>query len=213
MARLQHLTEEQVQQTFRRAQEIAHQAAPPSEAEVAESESEIEAYLRAAEELGIPRTAAEQALREKLLLPLESVAKGDLVFAPSVDGHHYPATVVRPNGATVLIEFVTGSEHTVATADLQPLALVPGREVEYREKDWGWIRGTIKTFNASKQRVELQSSWGETRKVTLDEIRLAAPKKKKSAREQKVSTLLWRTSLLVGSTAGILGWLIGHFWR
>jgi hypothetical protein len=214
MARLQQLTEEQVQDSFRRAQEIAHQHAAPSAGveERIDGGTDIESYLAAAEELGIPREAAIQALREKMLLPVEDVKAGDLVFAPSLDGRHYPATVVRPNGASVVVCFVGAGEHTVPAASLHPLSLVPGLAVEYEEKDWGWIAATVKSFDTAKQKVEVGSMW-ETKKVALGKIRLAVPKKPRTPREMKVRQLVWRVGLITGGAGVTIGWLVGYFLR
>lgn len=213
MPRLQFLTEEQVQDSFRRAQEIAHQQAPPATVigEQQEGQTDIDSFLAAAEELGIPREAAVQSLREQMLLPIEEIKEGDLVFAPSADGRHYPATVVRSTGSTVVVNFVSGGEHTVAAVSLHPLSLIPGQTVEFEDKDWGWISGTIKSYDAVKRKLELSSMW-ETKKTTLGRVRLAVPKKKTS-HELKVRQLVWRAALIAGGAGTVIGWIIGHFVR
>jgi hypothetical protein len=213
MPQLQYLTEEQVQQSFRRAQEIAHQHAPPSAVigEQLEGQTDIDSFLAAAEELGVPREAAIQSLREQMLLPMEEITVGTLVFAPSADGRHYPATIVRSNGSTVVVNFISGGEHTVTAASLHPLSLIPGQTIEFEDKDWGWVGGTIKSYDAAKQKLELSSMW-ETKKTSLGKVRLAVPKKKTS-RELKVRQLIWRTALIAGSAGTAIGWIIGHFAR
>ena len=62
-----HLSEEQVRETVQRAREIAEHSPAP-----AASVSDLEAYVRAAEELGIPREAMLQALRERVQVPTET---------------------------------------------------------------------------------------------------------------------------------------------
>src|SRR5437016_2718188 len=117
-------SEEERRETLRRAQEIADN--PPARSET----GELESYLRAAEETGIPRDAVLAALRERLLVPADSLKEGDLVFAPSADGASYPARIDRFQGDEVVVTFMSGGEHTLALASIRPLGLVPGRQLQ-----------------------------------------------------------------------------------
>src|SRR5262245_29566577 len=76
--------------------------------------SELEAVIQAAEEVGIARSAVERALRERLNLPLEMPAAGDLTFAKSADDRYYVAEIVAPTPEGFRVRFLRGGEHTVS---------------------------------------------------------------------------------------------------
>lgn len=206
MASLQ-LSEEDLRETLRRAQEIAGQSRDP-----AESEPVYEGYLKAAEEVGIPREATLQALRERLLIPAETLKPGEMVFAPSVDGAWYPATLVSIGTQTATVRFVDGGDHTCALADLHALALVPGRGVQFDFGDWGWWDATVRKYDPVKGQVHVQAGapvW-ETAKGPLSKVRLAP---RKRAPDRRVTRLLLLTSLLSGLAGTGIGLLLGSLLR
>jgi hypothetical protein len=205
MPQLQQLTEEQIQQTFRRAQEISgkqHDALPGTP----QPEVAFAPYIEAAEEMGISREAILLALRETNLLPDAHLAVGDRVFAPSLDGCSYPAEIVRYDGVSAMVEFINGGQRTVAVASLKPFDLVPGREVQYDEKEWGWMKATVRSYDPASGKVEINSGW-ETKRLPLGAIRLTPPK---TERELKVRQLLLRASLVSGTVGIALGYWLAH---
>jgi hypothetical protein len=206
MPQLQQLTEEQIQQTFRRAQELTATHREPGASGTAAPEAAFTPYIEAAGELGISREAILLALREKNLLPDASLQAGDSVFAPSLDGCSYPARIIRHDGVSATVEFVSGGQRTVAAADLRPLDLVPGREIQYDEKDWGWIKATIKSYDPASGKVEINNTW-ETKRIPLSAIRLALPR---TERELKIRQLLLRASLVSGTVGIALGYWLAH---
>src|SRR4051794_3063535 len=116
------LTEGDLSETLSRAREIAERGAGVSTAE-------CEALLAAGEEMGIPRDAILQALRERLPAVTETFVAGQQVFAPSVDGHWHPATIVTLGTHSAAVQFHNGGEHSCAVGDLRPLSFPPGRKV------------------------------------------------------------------------------------
>src|SRR5688500_18898375 len=110
--RLTQLTETELAETVQRAREIADQGR-----ELATPEARYEDYIHAAEEVGIPREAMLQAIRERVLVPGENLEEGQIVFAPSADGFWYPAELKTLGEQTSTVHFVTGADHTCATAE------------------------------------------------------------------------------------------------
>jgi hypothetical protein len=132
-----HLSEEELQETLARARQLSRLSYGE------DSDTAMEPYLRAGEEVGIPREALKQALSERLALSTPEFSVGDTVFAPSVDGFWYSAQVLTLDGARSTVRFFKGSEHSCATADLRALALIPGRMLQVDWKDWGWSNAKV----------------------------------------------------------------------
>src|SRR5579871_61703 len=196
-----HLTEDERRTTLRRAQEIAQH---PADATTAVDE--MEAYLSAAEEAGIPRAAMLAALRERLLVGAEALREGDLVFAPSADGACYVARIDRIAGPEATVSFVAGGEHVLSLVSLRPLGLVPGRKLQYRAPDWGWANATIVAYDAEKQQARV-SAMMEEKKVALKDLRLV-PEKRATA--LPIRKAIWIASLLSGAAGTALGFLLAH---
>src|SRR5262249_13220678 len=97
-----HFSEEEKRDTLRRAQEIADssRAVDPS--------NDLQAYLNAAEEAGVPRSAMLAALQERLIVGTEPFKEGDMVFAPSADGACYPARIEGITNSDASVVFVSG---------------------------------------------------------------------------------------------------------
>jgi hypothetical protein len=192
------LQDEELQATLRRAREIAQQEATPA------AESDLELYLSAAEEMGIPREALAQALRERNLLP-QNVRVGEQYFAPSADGFLYVATVLELNGATARVQFAGGGERSCALADLRPLDLVPGRRLQADWPDWGWASVEVTRHDLKKGKVTV-TSWMQPATVSLAKLRLhpndALGRQKHSGRD-----LLLRWTLAAGTGGFALGLL------
>ncbi len=197
------LSEKELRETLRRAQEIAQQSRG-----LAEPEPAYETYLKAAEEVGVPREATLQALRERLLLPVGSVEPGYMLFAPSVDRAWYPATVVRLEGQTVFVRFVSGGEHTCTLSDLHPLALLPGRHVQFHT-DWGWSDGVVRTYDPAKAQVHVDTG-GEITRRPLSKIRLA-PRQTKA--DRRAGQIILCTSLVSGLAGIGIGLLLSFLLR
>jgi len=203
----QHFSEEELRETFQRAREITEQSR-----DLAAPEAQYEDYLKAAEELGIPREATLQALRERLLISGEAFTEGHIVFAPSVDGFWYPATLLTLNEHTVTVRFLSGAEHTCARSDLRPLSLLPGRKLEADIPNWGWFGVTVDKHNEEKGKVTVRDWADEKYTVPLAKIRLsakaAAPPSRKEQRSAQAKGALMRVGLLAGSVGLAAGFVL-----
>ncbi len=204
------LSEEEVRETLQRAREIADQGRA-----LAGPQGGYEVYLHAGEEVGIPREALMQALRERHAVPLETLAAGQTVFAPSVDGHWYPAVLSSLDAHSATVRFVNGGEHTCAANDLRPLTLVPGRKLEADWPGWGWFGCTVEKYNPDKGTLTLTDGWSK-KSLPLEKVRLpkreAAPLTTQERRIAAINRIvLTRCALLAGSAGIGLGFLLARF--
>lgn len=207
---LRHLTQDDLRETLKRAAEIAQSQSPLAEPT---AEEELEMYLRAAEEAGLPRAATLQALRERNLAPVVDPVVGASVFAPSADRSLYVAEIVRVDGPTATVRFAGGGEHTVALSDLRPFSLVPGLKVQCLWKydlgmGEGWEAADVVRFDQKSGKVQVTSAWLGTREFSMKKVRIAPPVTETQAR---VRNLVWRAALLAGAAGTGLGLWLG--WR
>jgi hypothetical protein len=165
------LSDEELAQTLQRAEQIAQQA-PRGRG----LEEKYEAYLKATDEMGIPREAVVQALREKLNIRDMTVEPGTRVFAPSADGYWYMATVKTVTDDRVSVRFEAGGEHTCDVDELKPASLLPGTIVHACWKgDDVWYGARIRKYDAEKKKVEvIYRADGTVESLPLDRIRLFA---------------------------------------
>lgn len=203
---MRHLSDEELRETIQRAREITEQSR-----DLGSPEGGLEEYLKAGEELGIPRGATMQALRERLLISSESFAAGQMVFAPSMDGYWYPATIRETDEHTATVHFVNGGEHTCALSDMRPLSLIPGRKLQADLKFWGWWDGVVISYNPESGKVHVDCD-GTKEKVPLSKLRLsrkiAVPPTAAEARVRALSRAsLMRCALLAGGAGFAIGLL------
>ncbi len=206
------LTEEELIQTFRRAEEIAEHL--PDSSSPDNSLAQYDLYIRTAEELGIPQAAILQALREKHFVPTENFKIGDIVFAPSTDNALYPATITRiDDEGQVIVRFVSGGDQSISSGDVRSLSLVPGRsiQVEYSAIYEGvtgmWQNVKIVAFDAESLTATV--SWN-TLEITAPLAKLRIPPAKVKA-QVGVRPLLIKAILIAGGLGTGLGFLLGHF--
>lgn len=207
-----HLSETDLSETLTRARQIAEQRPVPALAG-----PDCEALLAAGEEMGLPREAVLQALRERIPVTAEAFAAGETVFAPSVDGSWYPAAIVDLGSHSATVRFHNGGEHTCAQGDLRPLALVPGRKVQADWPGWGWCTVDVVKYEPKQEKLTLSDGWSKKtlslRKVRLSP-KLASPP---TLEERRIAALtrsaLVRCSLLAGSAGVGIGLLLGWLLR
>jgi hypothetical protein len=208
---LTHLTETELAETVQRAREIADHSR-----ELASPEAEYDAYLHAAEEMGIPREAMLQAIRERRVIPGETLEVGQRVFAPSADGFWYVAELLSLTEHTAKVRFLEGGEHTCATSDVRPLSLIPGRKLQGDIKGWGWYGCLVVRHDPAKDRVEvIHDDWAPSKEwLTMRKLRLTRDHvypnrpKEKSAAEFTRGVLL--RSVGVATAAGVLAGMVLH---
>lgn len=203
-----HLTEQELSETLERARQLS----VAGDAEVA---ADLEPYIHAAEEMGIPRAATLQALRERHLLPSIEFRSGEWIFAPSVDEHWYPGRIVELDVATAKVEFAAGGVHQCATADLRPLALMPGKLIQTDHKDWGWSGSRVLGFRPASNEVRVETS-GTKGQVPLAKVRLTHRQANPPApAEQRVLALnraaLWRVAMWAGGGGLVVGLFLARF--
>lgn len=202
-----HLSETDLSETLTRARQIAEHRPTPALAG-----AECEALLAAGEEMGLPREAILQALRERVPVAAESFAAGETVFAPSVDGSWYPATIVDLGSHSATVRFHNGGEHTVALGDLRPLALVPGRKVQADWPGWGWYTVDVVKYEPKQGKVTLSDGWSK-KTLSLQKVRLSSRLASPPTVEERRLTAvtrrtLVRCSLLAGGVGVGLGVLL-----
>src|SRR5687767_10773915 len=137
------LSEAELSDTLQRAREIAEQSRA-----LAVPAAECEALLAAGDEVGIPRDAIMQALRERVPAAIEVFTPGQDVWAPSLDGLWYPAAITHLGEHAATVRFVNGGEAQCALDDLRPLSLLPGRKLYANLPFWGWYGVELESYDA-----------------------------------------------------------------
>lgn len=193
------LTDEQFRDVLSRAEEI--QRASWTEGD---RDAELEAVIQAAEAVGLPRTAVQQALRERLDLPYKPPATGSLIFARSADEKYYVAEVLSTSHEGVRVRFLRGSEHTVSLDQLRPSAFLPGARVVCHWPWWGPWTCTVLSYDAAKGTIKVSDGWGETKLFPISEVWLNPPPNTSLTGGNRTKVYL----TLVGWGAG-LGGLVG----
>lgn len=195
---LQELSEQDLSEVLTRAQAIQ-----ANKVSLEHSKGDLEMFIKAAEEVGINREALLQAIKEKSGQPLEGLHTGDKVFAKSADGAFYLAEVTELDSTIAKVSFNHGTTHTLPLTDLRPFSLLPGQKIEANWPIWGWWEVQIVRYDAEKQLLDVTDGM-ETRKFTLDEIRLKVEKNKtaKSLQSKFYQVAFWAAT--VGAVAGAI---------
>lgn len=194
-----------VRDLIRRAQEIESQGL-----QLREQNEEAELFVRAAEEAGVPRDAAVQALRERLAI-LDSFEVGSKVFARSADGFAYIATVMGSESGRIRVRFLTGTEVRVPPEDIEEINLSPGSKLGYFTNSMWWT-GKVMRANLEGGSITLEQ-WGQEETVPLEKVRL--PRRSRATGEpfdlKSNATLVAMAAvgLLSGGVVGaLITWII-----
>ena len=173
-----------------------------SEIELSEEirQADVELLMAAAEEAGIPRSAVERALRERLLLPMKPPTVGQLTFVRSADDKYYVAEVLRASSEGFMVRFLKGSEHTVQLDDLRPCSFLPGERVVVNWPWWGPWTCTVLSYDMDARRVTVSDGWGEIREFPIGEVWLA-PRKAHGSRRARLGAAL-AAAALAGAAIG-----------
>ena len=170
-------------QMLSRAEEIAAADAgrSPLEARFVE-------YLQVTDELGLPRQAVLRALHEQLGLQDLQVEPGVRLFAPSVDGFWYAASVVDVDRDRVRVRYDAGGQAVCDYAELRPFSLVPGMAVQACWKGNNkWHSACVRQYNAETNqitvfRADVYHADGVIELLPLDQVRLPPPKRQEERR-------------------------------
>lgn len=158
------LTDQQLRDVLGRAEEIQRRS--PSAA----MEAEREAVIEAGEAIGLERGAIERALREQTGLTLAAPNEGDLVFALSRDGKYYVAEVLSQVGDAMRVQFMQGSEHTVALDEVRACSFLPGERIVVNWPWWGPWTSTVVSFDLERRLVTVSDGWGSEARVALTDV-------------------------------------------
>lgn len=189
------LDEAALAEVLRRAHEISGQTDL-----MLEPHPEVEEYVRAAEEAGIPREATLQALRERLSFPLEAFKVGDFVFAKSADNRYYVAKLLSLEGRQARVHFLTGSDHSCDAGDLRLFSLTPGQRLSYFSKKHSInVHGRLEKFDREAETVKVHSM-GISEKLPLGQIRLPA-----EPSESNLKVPLWVVGVASALGGGVAG--------
>jgi hypothetical protein len=169
-------------------------------------EERFAAYLQATDELGLPREAVVQALKEQLSATEVDTTPGTRLFAPSADGFLYSGLVVSTDNGRVRLRFDAGGEQLCELSELRPFALTPGTIVNgcWRGDD-GWYVARVREYDAASEEVTLvYRSDGTVETLPLTRIRLPAPTQKKlTSPFQWVPVPLFDLLLKLGTGVGL----------
>lgn len=170
----------------------------------ADAQADIDAMMSAAEDVGLTRTAVEQALKERLAGAPQALppAVGARVFARSTDEKMYVAEVLEVGSAGVRVQFLKGDELVVPAGDVRPASFVPGQRVSVNWPWWGAWSCTVVSFDATRQRVKLTDGWGDEKTFKVSDVWL--PRQRPTGHPARTRAYL----ALVGAGAGF-GALVG----
>lgn len=185
------LQQNEIQEILERAQEI-------SEESQALIDSDLRAYIDAAEEAGVPRDAALQAFREKLAGSIEQYQEGKLVFATAGDGWYNIARLVELRGSHAQVHFLSGGEANVAITDLRPFSVAPGHKLHFLYYGM-WSEADVVSINRENMTV-LMNYWGTKEEVPLGQVRLKDRRNAKPMAEQ-AKMWLYGAAMFLGGTA------------
>ncbi len=187
------LQPQEIQEILERAQEI-------NEESQALIDSELRAYIDAAEEAGVPRDAALQAFRERMAGSIEQYQEGKLVFATAGDGWYNIARLIELRGSQAIVQFLSGGEAHINITDLRPFAVAPGHKLHFLYYGM-WTEADVLSINRENMTV-LMSYWGTKEEVPLGQVRLKDRRNAKPVAEQTKMWLYGAAIFLGGSAVG-----------
>jgi hypothetical protein len=187
------LTDDEMREVLTRAEEIER-----GDRKGAAVDAEFSAVVEAGVAVGLAKVAMEQALRERGIVPLSAPAPGEMSFALSADGNYYAATVLHVDNRGARVQFLRGTEHTVALHELQAFSLIPGAKVTVNWPWWGPWECTVVGYDANRNTVKVYDGWGETKVFPVAEV-WQAPRK---STHVKSRTRVYVTMLGAGAAIG-----------
>ena len=160
----------------------------------------------AAEEAGLPRSAVERALREKLDHFVDPPEIGELVYARSSDDHLYVARVLEVSEDQAKVQFLKGGERKSPIGDLRPCSFFPGEKTSVHWPVWGWWDVTVLNYDADEKKVRVDDGWGTEEWFPLSEFRLETSKPKR----KRVTAFLYHLAMIAGSASAgaLITWLV-----
>jgi hypothetical protein len=169
----------------------------------AASVDDVEALVRAGEEVGIGRAAIERAIREHLGTPAAPPAVGELTFAKSSDGKYYVGEVTAASGSELTVRFLRGGERAVALDEVRPCSFLPGDRVVCNWPNWGAWTCSVASYDASSRQVKVTDGWGGFQTFPLAEVWLA-PRTAESDERSRTYAKLFGAGAAIGAVIGSL---------
>lgn len=203
------LEEGNAPEVFKRATEISSETSQLLEF------PEVDAYVRAAEEAGIPRDATLQALRERLASMEKTFTPDESVFAKSQDGYFYPGKIVKVESSSATVRFYNGGEGPVSLSDLRPMSMAPGSKVQYMSPSMSmWYSAVVARFNRDSLTVTMAPWAGNEETVSLDKVRLKKEVEPAAAPKRREALSMAIGFALGGTVFGmVLEYVISHLVR
>jgi hypothetical protein len=187
------LSDEELAAVVRRAHEITS-----LQGRLEEGRNSLDEYVRAAEEMGVPREAMMQALHERFAFLERDVEPGTLVFALSGDGRHYAAKVLKCDGDSLAVRFLNGGEGVVGRHQLQEPSFSPGSEYEYHSPSYMmYLKAQAVRYDRDALTVTF-NYWGTEETVPLAKVRTVKPR-------SGIGPPPWVYTLAIALGSGVLG--------
>lgn len=191
-----HLEPAELQDVLRRATEIASGVGHGLD---------VEDYVSAAKEAGIPEEAMRQALQERLAAVEATTAlpeHGELVFASNGEGWYCPAKLESTGPSTARVKFLGGGAVELPLSEIQPMNLAPGKKVHVRY--WGsWTQMELVSFDMDSRTIVADYSWTKET-FPLESVRLKDRRKEMPIPEQLKYWLYGSAIFLSGGIAGAI---------
>lgn len=196
------LSDDEFRDVLARAEEIQREARDGDD-----WHAELQAVVQAGQEIGLPRYAIEQAIRERLDVPYRLPEEGELTFARSANGRYYVAEVLSASLEGIRVRFLRGGEHTVLLNELRPCSFLPGEKIGVPWPLWGDVTSTVESYHAEHQQVVVSDGWGGSHVCSIAEVWIEPPRPPKSVAHAR--RRVYVTLLSAGAAAGaIIGSLI-----
>lgn len=132
--------------------------------------SEVNAVVVAGQEIGLSREAMEQALAERVGMPVAPPAPGAMVWARSTDGQYYVAEVLSASEREVRVRYLRGGEHTVPLDGMRAAGFLPGEKVMVDWPMWGPAECSVVSWDSPRQRLKVADSWGLVKTFPVAEV-------------------------------------------
>jgi hypothetical protein len=166
------------------------------------SGDELEALVRAGEDIGISRSAMQRALQERLGTPLNP-QPGEVVFARAPDEKYYVAEVLADEGDEYRVRFLRGGERLLAHNELRACSFLPGERIVCPWPGWGAWTCTVLSYDAAEGHVTVTDGWAETATFPISDVWLA-PRTAAGRRRARIYAALLAAGAAVGAAVGAI---------
>jgi hypothetical protein len=194
------LTDDDIRSIVARAEQLQNSADS--------SDDELEALVRAGEEIGISRTAMQRALQERLGTPLRPEV-GQLLFAKAPDEKYYVAELLAESDDEYRVRFLRGGERMVARYELRACSFLPGERIVCPWPGWGAWTCSVLSYDAAQGLVNVTDGWAETATFPIRDVWLA-PRTAAGRRRARIYAALLAAGAAAGAAVGaiVTAWIL-----